>query len=110
MEREPDIVIKPGAPTRQSRSRMHASSAMTQEGQRLLKKGDLDGAIRILEKAVGVNPRDGQGYYFLAEAWIGKKNFKLAQQFNKLAGIYLREDVNWYQRAMDQKKTIDARM
>lgn len=85
---------------------MMASHSLTLEGYQLLQKNDFDGAIRILERAVGINPSDGPGYFYLAEAWIGKNNFNLASQFNRLAAMYLRDDPAWVRQAEFQKKRI----
>lgn len=102
----PEIVEKPDSMNVVPDSRMLASHSLTQEGYQLLKKKDLDAAIRILERAVGINPSDGPGYYYLAEAWINKNNFNLASQFNRLALLYLRSDPTWAERAERQKKRI----
>ncbi len=89
-------------------SRINASHSLTREGYLLLCKKDYDGAIRLLEKAVGINPSDGPGYFYLSEAWIGKNNYKQAFQFNKLALIYLRDSNKWTERTQFQKKAIDS--
>ncbi|GAB6094530.1 hypothetical protein JCM14469_07820 [Desulfatiferula olefinivorans] len=91
-------------------SRMLASHDLTLSGYRLLEKQDYDGAIRLLERAVGLNPSDGPGYFYLAEAWLAKKNYNLAVQFNELAGLYLRHDPAWAKRAGNQKKRISRDM
>ncbi len=89
-------------------SRINASHSLTREGYLLLCKKDYDGAIRLLEKAVGINPSNGPGYFYLSEAWIGKNNYKQAFQFNKLALIYLRNNDKWTERTQFQKKAIDS--
>jgi tetratricopeptide (TPR) repeat protein len=86
-----------------------ASHNLTSQGYESLEKGDVDGALRLLEQAVGINPADGPGYYYLAEAWIAKNNLPQAARFNKLAEIYLRKDRTWALRARDQKKRIDEK-
>lgn len=103
---EPEKIAPPDSSA--SGSRINASHSLTRDGYRLLCKKDYDGAIRLLEKAVGINPSDGPGYFYLSEAWIGKKNYKLAFQFNRLASIYLRENRRWAQRTQFQKKAIDS--
>jgi len=87
-------------------SRIIASYSLTKEGGRLIEKGDIDGAISILERAIGINSKDGKGYYYLAEAWIKKGNLKLAAQYNKLACIYLRNDRRWKGFAEQQVRRI----
>ena len=88
-------------------SRMLASNSLTQNGIQHLKRGDFDRAIRIFEQAVGLNPGDGPGYYYLAESWIGKKNFTMASKFNKLAGLYLGKNPLWSSRIMAQNRKIE---
>ncbi|MBW2591987.1 MAG: tetratricopeptide repeat protein [Deltaproteobacteria bacterium] len=89
-------------------SRIMASHSLTKEGGRLIKKGNIDGAISILERAIGINSKDGEGYYYLAEAWIKKGNLKLAAQYNKLACIYLRNDSRWRSFAEEQVRRISS--
>lgn len=103
---EPEVVDGQNGDAASPGSRVMASHSLTLNGYKLLKKKDYDGAIRILERAVGINPVDGPGYYYLAEAWIGKKNYNLASHFNDLAFIYLRSDEQWLRRAEMQKKKI----
>ncbi len=103
---EPEIVKQEERNRLVSASRPNASHSLTQEGYELLCKKDYDGAIRLLERAVGINPSDGTGYYYLAEAWIGKKNYQLATQFNRLASIYLRKSDKWIELARIQKKRL----
>lgn len=102
---EPEIVMADES-MESPDSRMIVSGTLTTEGYRLLSQGDPDGAIRILERAVGLNPSDGPGYYYLAEAWLRKEKPKLARQFNRLAIMYLRNDQDWTDRAKAQKHRI----
>lgn len=88
--------------------RVAASNSFTGLGKRMLEKGNADGAIRMLERAVGINPNDGPGYYYLAEAWIMKKNPKLAEQFNRIARVHLDHDTTWRQRSDEQYRRINA--
>ncbi len=104
----PEIVDKPGAVNGPRDSRVTASHNITLEGYSLLTGGDLAGAIRALERAVGINPSNGPGYYYLAEAWIGKQDYQLAMQFNGLAGIYLRTNQQWAELVALQKKRIEV--
>ncbi len=88
------------------RYRVAASNSFTGIGKRLLAKGDADGAIRMLERSVGINPNDGPGYFYLAEAWLMKENLQLAEQFNRLARIHLRHDDEWTGHAEAQLERI----
>jgi len=49
-----------------------ASIRLIEEGKQLLQAGNYDAAIRLLEQAVGLNPNNGQSYYYLAQAWMEK--------------------------------------
>lgn len=105
---EPEKVALPDFNKPVGNSRGNASHKLTRNGYLLLCEEDYDGAIRLLEKAVGINPSDGPGYFYLSEAWIGKNNYKLAFQFNRLASIYLRDNNKWIARTQLQKKAIDS--
>ncbi|WP_300673488.1 tetratricopeptide repeat protein [Desulfoluna sp.] len=105
----PELVAPPDKARGYTDSRTLASHSLTSQGYQLLETGDADGALRLLEQAVGINPADGPGYYYLAEAWIAKSNFSQAARFNKLAEIYLRKDRVWALRAKDQKSRIDTK-
>lgn len=109
MQRTADKPGGPGSPGRGDDYRMAASSSLTRQGHELLEKDEYDRAIRVLERAVGVNPGDGRGYFYLAEAWIGKENFNQAARFNDMAILYLRDDPAWLQRARAQKERIEKR-
>ena len=104
----PEMVEPPDTAGQIPDSRMVASHSLTREGHRLLAENNFDGAIRVLERAVGLNPADGPGYYYLAEAWLGKNNPALAAQFNRLARLYLRDDPAWSGRAEAQKNRIES--
>lgn len=95
-------VPKPKPPTPQEL----ASLQLCDQGRRLLKEGRVDEAISVLERAVGLNPNDGQNYYYLAEAWIVKGDMRQASEFNRLAGLYLRQDAGWMRRVSEQWKRI----
>ncbi|BCS95729.1 hypothetical protein DSLASN_13610 [Desulfoluna limicola] len=105
----PELIAPPDKSQGYQDSRTIASHNLTSQGYELLERGDIDGALRLLERAVGINPSDGPGYYYLAEAWIAKDNLDLASRFNSLASIYLRKDRTWTRQAKDQKRRIDAK-
>jgi hypothetical protein len=79
---------------------------MTEQGRELLKRKKVDDAIRVLERAVSLNPGNGQNYYYLAEAWLQKGNISQAEEFNSLAGTYLEGNQNWMLKVEEQKKRI----
>jgi tetratricopeptide (TPR) repeat protein len=88
--------------------RARASLQLTQQGKTFLAQGKPDDAISVLERAVGLDPNNGQNYYYLAEAWIAKNNRVQAEEFNRLAGIYLEDNYLWMQRVAEQRRRIDS--
>ena len=106
---KPDTAVIPegrGEPEERSGPRAVASLQMTEQGRVLLEQKKVDDAISVLERAVSLNPANGQNYYYLAEAWLIKRNIKQADEFNYLAGIYLEGDQKWKLRVEEQKKRI----
>jgi tetratricopeptide (TPR) repeat protein len=83
-----------------------ASLRLTDEARMLLERGNIDDAIATLERAMNLNPSNGQNYYYLAEAWLKKRNPSQAREFNRLAAMYLRDDPEWKNRVDDQKERI----
>ena len=83
-----------------------ASLELTEEGRILVEHGNPDDAIRVLERAVGLNPSNGQNYFYLAEAWLMKGNIGQAEEFNRLAGTCLERDPDWSLRVMRQRERI----
>lgn len=102
----PEIAEKSGETDRSPDSRVAAAHSLIRAGYRLLQNQDYNGAIRMLERAVGVNPADGPGYFYLAEAWLAKGNCDRAARFNELAVLYLRGDRKWTRWAEAQKERI----
>jgi predicted Zn-dependent protease len=84
-----------------------AALQLTDQGRLLLEEGRADDAIRILERAVNLNPANGENYYYLAEAWIHKKNLSQAREFNGLAVLYLQDDATWRSRVEAQRDQIN---
>ena len=89
--------------------RVLASLQFTDQGRMLLESGRADDAISILERAISLNPTNGQNYYYVSEAWLLKGNTSQAEEFNHLAGIYLEENAEWMDRVMEQEKRIKKR-
>jgi len=94
--------------TRQRSPREKASLQLTEEGRQLLAEDKPDHAIRLLEQAIGLNPDNGQCYYYLAEAWLQKGNPSEARQFNSLAKNYLKKDNAWKTLVANQADKIAA--
>jgi tetratricopeptide (TPR) repeat protein len=97
-------------PPRQDNSpRAVASLRLTEQARVLLETGKVDDAITTLERAINLNPSNGQNYYYMAEAWLRKGNPSQAREFNRLAAMYLKDDPNWIGRVKDQQERIRAR-
>jgi predicted Zn-dependent protease len=79
---------------------------LTEQAQALIESKAPDQAIRILEKAIAIDPTNGYNYYFLAEAWLMKGDRKQALEFNQLAGIYLKKDAESILKVKRQKARI----
>ena len=86
---------------------VRAAAAMVRQGRQHLTRGEPDAAIRILERSVALDSSSGQNYYYLAEAWLMKKNVRQASGFNRLAGIHLAQDSAWKNRISRQRDRID---
>ena len=96
---EPEQLPQPGP-------RVQASLKLTEQGRLNLKAGKPDKAIRVLEQAINLNPVNGQNYYYLAEAWLMKKNFTEAREFNSLAELHLKDDSAWLEKVARQADRI----
>ncbi|MBW1722007.1 MAG: tetratricopeptide repeat protein [Deltaproteobacteria bacterium] len=109
---EPPSKVAPASPPgvpepgRRLGPRTLASLRLTEEARLLLEAERPDDAIRILERAVALDPRNGRNYYYLAEAWIMKGNRGQALEFNRLAEIYLQQDPGWIRKVRRQKERI----
>jgi predicted Zn-dependent protease len=86
--------------------RSAASLQLTKQGQALLQNGRPDDAISTLERSIGLDPKNGLSYYWLAEAWYVKRNLSQAQEFNRLAGLYFKNDPAWIARVQEQRERI----
>lgn len=98
--------IAPEATQRPS-PREEASIQLCREGRQRLDEGKPDNAIRLFEQAIGLNPNNGQGYFFLAQAWLKKGAYSEAKEFNRLAQIYLKDDKIWRVRLEKQANQIE---
>ena len=99
-------VEEPAGPADQPSPRALASLGLTEQGRLLLERGNLDDAISMLERAVSLNPTNGINYFYLSEAWLLKGDTVQAEEFNRLAAIYLRDDIEWMARVMEQGENI----
>jgi TolA-binding protein len=105
---QPIQPIRPAPPEEYSHEdpRSAASLQLTQQGQALLESGKTDDAISALERSIGLDPKNGLSYYWLAEAWYVKRNLSQAQEFNRLASLYLKNDLFWSLRVQRQQTRI----
>ncbi len=87
-------------------ARLQAAERLLTMAKDYLDKQKPDDAINFLERAIGLDPKNGQSYYFLAEAWQMKGNPRQALEFNRLAGIYL-NGIKWEIRVSRQKTMIE---
>jgi len=103
----PPHIPEPELPPPPAEPRQLASVQLTQQGRMLVERKSYDDAIRILERAISLNPRNGENYYYMAEAWLGKGNSSQAREFNRLAGMYLSES-DWKLRVEEQRRGIES--
>lgn len=84
-----------------------ASLRLTERARGFIAMNQPDDAIRNLERAINLNPGNGTNYYYLAEAWLLKRNLAQAAEFNRLAVIYLKESPEWRTRLSQQAERIE---
>ena len=84
-----------------------AALELTEQGRILIEEKRPDAAIRILERAMNLYPKNGKVYYYLSEAWLLKDNIAQASEFNRLARIYLQKDPDWANRVERQRIKIE---
>lgn len=88
-------------------ARLQAALRLLDTAKAYLDKQMPDDAISVLERAVSLDPTNGQSYYYLAEAWQMKGNARQALEFNRLAGIYLDGNGIWEMQVKKQKAAIE---
>ena len=79
---------------------------LTEQGRMLIEQRRFDDAIRTLERALSLYPRNGESYFYMAEAWLAKGGVTQARQFNRLAEMYL-SGPDWDARVDAQRRAID---
>lgn len=84
-----------------------ASLRLSEQARLLLESKRPDEAIRLLERAVNIDPGNGQNYYYLAEAWLLKKNRMQALEFNRISQIHLNHDTAWMSKVRQQRQRIE---
>lgn len=96
-------------PKSQDSARTVVVLSLVDQGRAYLSQNRPDAAIRVLERAVNINPQRGESYYYLAEAWLMKENFSQALEYNRLAGTYLGSDSEWAGRLKTQQLKISRK-
>jgi len=96
-QRKEDRVLTP---------RENAAAQLTQQGSQHLSDGKPDNALRLFEQAIGLDPSNGQCYYYMAQAWMAKRKYPEAKRFNNLARDYLADNVDWKTRVLRQAEQI----
>jgi len=97
----------PPAPKPKDTPRSQASLNVTEQGRRLLLGGQEDEAISVLERAIGINPNNGEAYYWLAEAWLKKGNKSQALEYHHQAWLRLRGQGAWDGRLREQRGRLE---
>jgi cytochrome c-type biogenesis protein CcmH/NrfG len=90
--------------------RENAASQLTLQGIQLLGAGKPDNALRMFEQAVGLDPNNGENYFYIAQAWLAKGKIPQARAFNNLARDYLKDDGGWTDRVDRQSDQIEHRL
>jgi Tfp pilus assembly protein PilF len=88
-------VVKPQPPAPVLNPRQVAARNLTIEARELLNQEKLTAAIDTLEQSLRLDARNGEAYYYLAEAWHRKGNGGQARQFHRLANTYLESQSAW---------------
>ncbi len=77
-----------------------ASLRLADQGRELFERGDLEGALDRLEKAVRVDPNDPHGYYWLAQVHFRRDRYDQALAFaDKAALLFSRSSPPWASQA-----------
>lgn len=106
-EQAPGPAVQDRVPEpRQETPRTVASLRLTEQARSFLEAGNPDQAIRTLERAMNLNPSNGENFYYLSEAWMMKRNLRQAEEFNRLAALYLKKDARWIARVAEQAERI----
>ena len=103
---QPRSTVPGTGQTDRSAPRTVASLRLTEQARLLIESKKPDDAISILEKAMNIDATNGQNYYYLAEAWIMKGNKSQATEFNRMAGLYLKDEGTWMTKVRQQKDRI----
>ena len=92
------------------KQRERVAAALTTRGRKLMETGRVDAAIRLFEQALSQSPHYGPGYFYLAEAWLGKNSVTQARTFHDQAALYLPAEPAWQNRLDRQGRIIKQRL
>lgn len=109
-QRIPEKPLPQQLPEKQPESsRSKAALELSRKAVDHLEKRRPDAAIGLLERAINLDPQNGQTYFHMAQAWIMKGNQGQALEFNRMAEIRLGADPEWQTRISEQRKMIEAK-
>jgi tetratricopeptide (TPR) repeat protein len=77
-----------------------ASLRLTESGRKLLVDGQVDDAMRDLTRAISLDPSDAFAYYYLARAYLARKNYMQALTFFRRAEIGFNGRPDWAAEAL----------
>jgi tetratricopeptide (TPR) repeat protein len=107
----PETAPLPDSPTPAPRPspapQINAAAALTQRGEALLARGQAEAALHALEQAVSLDAYHGPAYYHLAEAWLQLGDVMQAEEFHRLARLYLEEESGWARRLASQGERLE---
>lgn len=83
-----------------------AARALVNEGRRFLRAGRVDAALGRLERAASLDPRSGEGHYWLAQVWLAKGDASQAREHHRLAERYLGDQPDWDARLRSQANAL----
>ena len=84
----------------------NAAKALIAQARKLYSAGKHEAALGRLERAISVNPRNGEGHYWLAQVWLAKGDKDQAQEHYKLARRYLSGRDEWVDRLQRQGSKV----
>jgi len=108
-QQPPQKAEEPVTASEKPSPRALAALQFTEQGRLMIENDNPDDAIVILERALNLYPTNGLNYYYLAEAWLMKGNFSQANEFNRLAEIYLQDNPDWLKSVLRQRERIRKR-
>ncbi len=72
-----------------------ASMRMVEQARVRLKANDISGAMRLLSRAISIDPTDSYAYFYLGRAYLAKKDAKQALTFFQRAALGFAANPQW---------------